>query len=524
MINSLRFGSTKASAGVGTSIARQKHIKSKPKYQPVSKQQSLVNPKSSYLITTESLRAPHMIQQPNRFTWDKEFMNSMRGHEVIPTNEFLYKKLKNKTRYYSHSNSSSKRDDIQLNIRSNNSSNVKEFPDHLRHFIRAKDHNINDNTTNDDSNIDISQLISDYQSIFQSANNNQIISDSEPIRSRSNSVTSSKSGSSYRMNRLFDYRPNESYIAPTQSVLNRIDDASYNKEITNRNNEASTRYKHPTPFRPGGIAKPRPADRSYSSDEDYNYRKSRPKVKRNISTQKGGISNRDVSTGSNYSYGYYSRDNSPERRSSNNYQYDIYNYKNENIKIWDYDDESRNNISGSPEYEITTSETIDNKLLPSTEYVPVTKNLRSIDDNVASSYINDSFISNDEESSLDNIINSIDDNQIEKSLIVLDKLITTESELNGNIATKKNVKFQINSQSEDKLWNIDIVIKLFENGFNVVKYSKAGYPQNKLLQYNPSSRSIQWNSTKNDLISALFSKKTESISRILLDDIVEVHV
>lgn len=126
-IASYRFGSANRGVDAGTSLGRQRVLKPKlgPKEMKVTTlkedkvrsnyarsetssgstyTRSNLKPSSTFLATTESFRN---MKAPNRATnkqYDESFMRSMRGHAIIPTEEFQSRYHRRKKAWYFHAN------------------------------------------------------------------------------------------------------------------------------------------------------------------------------------------------------------------------------------------------------------------------------------------------------------------------------------------------------------------------------------------------------------------------------------
>lgn len=104
---SLRFGDSSPSISIYTGIERSKYQEQfqLAKLQSISsvsnnsskipskpKNTTSINPNSHLLELTQAVRNVRVISRPNRFDEDKEFMSSMRTHEILPTHHFFQKR------------------------------------------------------------------------------------------------------------------------------------------------------------------------------------------------------------------------------------------------------------------------------------------------------------------------------------------------------------------------------------------------------------------------------------------------
>lgn len=189
MESALRFGAASQSIGVGTSIARSKHQKSRNIPSKLSNHDTMnrsvpfahsqisrsrftrssIDPESNLLQQIESkLRKPMKNGKPNRFDLDKDFMDSMRGHNVIPTDEFLRRKQMIANRRRDHAREITRQESSYVS----SSSGPRPFPDHLRDRLRPNALNTtqyysSDNEENPNNPSDLANsIIRDYQNLF----------------------------------------------------------------------------------------------------------------------------------------------------------------------------------------------------------------------------------------------------------------------------------------------------------------------------------------------------------------------
>lgn len=213
----LRFGTTKDSVATGSSIARPSHRVAKTKVndddfilgnRKPRYTKSVIHPASSLLIPTEANRRRNPVKRPNRFDLDKEFMESMRSHEVISTDKFLRKRESiARKRLLRRSD----QDAV------NNVAQPKPFPSYLRSFVRSTDHTAEPNT-DINPNVLADMIIKDYKAVFASGTNFSpltTISQQPKLGEKKVPIRSSRTPLPP------DPIPGTSHLAPTQSLLNR---------------------------------------------------------------------------------------------------------------------------------------------------------------------------------------------------------------------------------------------------------------------------------------------------------------